>query len=715
MKLKLLAMQRSLPLLLIRIALPVQAAPDEGPAPASTAAVVAQVDAPQPTGPSALTTSDAPSTNRQTLDQVTVTASKKTQVLLDVPYAVTAIGAQEIQDRGVRDLRDMQSVVPSLFITNNSPGMTRIQLRGLSSAQGLPVVSTLLDEVTLDQGYAQRSIEVPLVDMQRVEVLRGPQGTLYGAGALGGAIRFITANPKLDATTVSVEGGVDHVAGAKDAGYFANAVGNIPLSEGVAGLRIVAGTEDIPGWIRNSFNGATNINDSREQYFRAKGLLRIGPNVDVTLLLSSYRLEADAPNLSNSQRVVLQRVNTPVTDHNIIANLVVNADLGFASLVSSSAYLNRGLTSTADVSALIPVPGGVGYTQDESSRSYSQEIRLNSNMSGPLSYTTGAYYRHLDSTVTTTIPQINSSSSGTQPFNTQEYAVFGEATLALPHDVAASLGLRYYRNHETALRTSAPAASATQDFHATSPRATVLWRYSPEGSLYADVAKGFRSGGFNAFTDNPQTYGPDELWSYEIGHKAVFLGGVVSTEVAAYFNQYRDIQGYLISNVPLPHLIIQNTGRASGPGVDLSFSVRPTDRLTWDVTYGYNDMHYKITNLDRQAGDPLNYVPKHTAGTSLTYRYAWFGTGIPGFARADYQFASKYLLIFRNQVPPVATGDEIRSLNMRVGVEFKHWQAYLEGRNLTNNYAITSPAVGAQATDARPVPRSIGVSARAEF
>ncbi len=672
-------------------------------------AAVAQTADPQPNG------RDGDDKTKETLDQVTVTASKRTQFLLDVPYAVTPISADEIRDRGVRDLRDMQSTVPSLYLNQNSPGMTRIQLRGMSTLQGLPTVGTYLDEVTLDQGYAQRSIDIPLVDMQRIEVLRGPQGTLYGASSLGGTVRFITQAPKLDTTEFITEGGVRHVSGAGGQGYYATAIGNVPLSSGVSALRIVAGTEKTPGWIDNSITGQKDINDSTREYVRAKGLLRITDNVDATLMLYSAQLKQDNLDLSNSQRTVALRVPTPVNDRTAIANLVVNADLGPLSLVSSTSYLYRSLDSSVDLSALVPVPGGSTYRQDESSRSHSQEFRLNSNGNGPLSYTTGVYYRHLDSFVTATIPQVNSRSAGTQPANSQQYAVFGEGTYAILPSLLGSVGIRYFTERQLDERFTAPQASASQRFHATSPRFNLLWRYSDEGSVYTNVAKGFRSGGFNQFTDTPLTYGPETLWSYEVGNKAAFFGNRISYDAAVYYSKYRDIQGYLVSLVPLPHAIIQNTGKASGIGYDLAVSAKLMRDLVLDVAFGYNDISYDITNLDRNQGDPLNYIPKKTLGVSLTYRYNWFGLGIPGMARADYQYASAYKIIARNQAPPTYDGDATKTINLRVGVELKRWQAYLEGRNLTNNYAITAPASGAQFENARPVPRSIGISARAEF
>lgn len=120
------------------------------------------------------------------LEEIIVTAQKREQSLLEVPQAVTVVGMEDIKDRAVRDIKGMQFSIPSLYITNNGPGQDRIQMRGISpGAQGLPAVGVYLDEVGISLDQVQRNLAVPLVDLERVEVLRGPQGTLYGQGSMG--------------------------------------------------------------------------------------------------------------------------------------------------------------------------------------------------------------------------------------------------------------------------------------------------------------------------------------------------------------------------------------------------------------------------------------------------------------------------------------------------------------------------------------------------
>jgi outer membrane receptor protein involved in Fe transport len=210
---------------------------------------------------------------------VEVTASKRKQLVIDVPYSITAIGGSEIADRGVTDIQQMQSVVPSLFINQNAPGASRIQLRGLSQGvgYGAALVGTYLDEISLNMPDAQRSLDVPLVDRARIEVLRGQQGTLYGDGSMGGTIRFITRAPRLDQFEGSVEAGFSQVSGGQT-GWRANGVVNVPLSTGVAGLRLVAGHEDLPGWVDNSASGAKDINSAKRDFLRGKLLVKPSAN-----------------------------------------------------------------------------------------------------------------------------------------------------------------------------------------------------------------------------------------------------------------------------------------------------------------------------------------------------------------------------------------------------------------------------------------------------
>jgi outer membrane receptor protein involved in Fe transport len=561
----------------------------------------------------AQTTGDG-ATDRQVIE---VTASKRKQLVIDVPYSITAIGGSEIADRGVTDIQQMQSVVPSLFINQNAPGASRIQLRGLSQGVGFgaALVGTYLDEISLNMPDAQRSLDVPLFDMARIEVLRGPQGTLYGDGSMGGTIRFITRAPRLDKFEGSVEAGISQISGGQT-GWRINGVVNVPLSTGVAGLRLVAGHEDLAGWVDNGANGAKDINSAKREFVRGKLLVKPSANIDVTAMF--FHTETDTRNGSGStaDRTIASYLATPTKDKTDLFNLVVNADLGSVRLVSSTGYLDRKIDTTAELTAvyagapfrpvIMPNPtSGGGYRQDITQKITTQELRLESDDNGPLTWTAGAYYRKTDtrsvtSDVFTDVTfRLQGGYDGTGPTNVTQTALFGELTYALSPRLALTGGLRSFKEKAENIGSKVPSDFAPPgtpatiyndraDFSATTPRLNLLWRYAPKGALYATASKGFRSGGFNA-ASTPRQYGPEDIVSVEIGNRGSLLGDALQYEVAAYHSQYSNVQAQDLPPGCTPATCLAltvNSGKASGPGLDITVSAALTKSMTLDATVG---------------------------------------------------------------------------------------------------------------------------------
>ena len=693
------------------------------------------------TAMSALAQTEAP--DRAQLDRVEVTASKRTQFVLDVPYSVSVIGGSDIADRGVADIQQMQSVVPSLFINQNAPGASRIQLRGLSQGvgYGAALVGTYLDEISLNMPDAQRSLDVPLVDMQRIEVLRGPQGTLYGDGSMGGTIRFITRAPKLDKFEAQVEAGYGQLSGG-GSGWRANGVVNVPLSAGVAGLRLVAGHEDLPGWVDNSGTGAQDINSAKRDYLRGKLLFKPSNNVDVTAMF--FHTETDTKNNSGSlaNRTIASNIASPTNDKTDLFNLVVNADLGSLRLVSSTGYLDRKIDTTAELTAvfagapfkalIMPKPtSGGAYRQDMSQKITTQELRLESDDKGPLTWTAGAYYRKTDThSVTSDVWtdatfRLQGGYDGTGPTNVRQTALFGEVTYALAPLWTVTGGLRSFREDAENVGSKLPSGFAPPgtpstiyndqaSYSATTPRLNLLWRYDPKSALYLTTSKGFRSGGFNA-TQTPRQYGPEDILNTEIGNRGSVLGDRLQYEVAVYHSKYNNVQAQDLAPGCTPatcQALTVNSGQASGPGMDITLSAALSKSLTLDASVGYSDLVYDVNTAERSKGDPLNFVPRMTASVSLSQRFQW-APSIPGMFRLDYQHSDPVKMIVRNQGVNISS-DAVDTLNARIGLEMQKWQVYLEGRNLTNSNSVTFPGIFGL-PDSRVAPRWLGMTARTQF
>jgi outer membrane receptor protein involved in Fe transport len=693
------------------------------------------------TAMSAAAQTEAP--ERAQLDRVEVTASKRTQFVLDVPYSVSVIGGSDIADRGVADIQQMQSVVPSLFINQNAPGASRIQLRGLSQGvgYGAALVGTYLDEISLNMPDAQRSLDVPLVDMQRIEVLRGPQGTLYGDGSMGGTIRFITRAPKLDKFEAQVEAGYGQLSGG-GSGWRANGVVNVPLSAGVAGLRLVAGHEDLPGWVDNSGTGAQDINSAKRDYLRGKLLFKPSNNVDVTAMF--FHTETDTKNNSGSlaNRTIASNIASPTNDKTDLFNLVVNADLGSLRLVSSTGYLDRKIDTTAELTAvfagapfkalIMPKPtSGGAYRQDMSQKITTQELRLESDDKGPLTWTAGAYYRKTDThSVTSDVWtdatfRLQGGYDGTGPTNVRQTALFGEVTYALAPLWTVTGGLRSFREDAENVGSKLPSGFAPPgtpstiyndqaSYSATTPRLNLLWRYDPKSALYFTTSKGFRSGGFNA-TQTPRQYGPEDILNTEIGNRGSVLGDRLQYEVAVYHSKYNNVQAQDLAPGCTPatcQALTVNSGQASGPGMDITLSAALSKSLTLDASVGYSDLVYDVNTAERNKGDPLNFVPRMTASVSLSQRFQW-APSMPGMFRLDFQHSDPVKMIIRNQGVNIS-GDAVDTLNARIGLEMPKWQVYLEGRNLTNSNSVTFPGIFGL-PDSRVTPRWLGMTARTQF
>lgn len=655
------------------------------------------------------------------LEEIVVTAQKKEQSLLEVPIAVSVVSNKEIADRGAMNIKDLQYSIPSLYITNNGPGQDRIQMRGISpGVQGLPAVGIYLDEVGVSFDQVQRNLAVPLVDLERIEVLRGPQGTFYGQGSMGGTIKYVTRNPDLEDVGFEGEAGLASLDDG-DVGYHVYAIANLPIAEHSFGVRLVAGYDDVPGWIDDGATGEKDINGNQQAWFRGKALWEPNDAFSASLLWQHYDLDSDHTNNSDpiDADVVTQARRDTTEDRSDLIDLILDIDLGAVDLISSTGYLDRNLLFDRDLTAffgfLVPPGGTIGIQFDIDFEVITQEIRLSSNLEGPLSWTAGFWYRdaqsrQLQSTPATPNPVVGVlDADNTAPVDAKSWSLFGDVTYAFSPQWEASVGIRYFdderRQFGSAVTFFAPSTTdRTATFDSVDPRFNLLWKFNETGSAYINVAKGFRSGGFN-FVGPPDSYGPESVWNYEIGTRSGLLNNRVTIDMALFWLNLSDAQvldvapGAVFANTI-------NTGEASGAGFEFAGSAVLSDQLTLDVTYSLNDVTFDKSNTDKQKGDPLDFVPETTWSSALTYRYSWNPTSA-GMFRIDYQYASGYE---RN----LSAGGRLKTesttyLNARVGLERESWQVYLEGKNLTGEDAVLFPPGGVATTATRPIPRSIGL------
>ncbi|HKT53246.1 MAG TPA: TonB-dependent receptor, partial [Caulobacteraceae bacterium] len=407
----------------------------------------------------------APSTGATTLSEVVVTAQKREQALIDVPLSITAVGGAELARRNASTINDLQYAVPGLSITEFSPGQQRVQLRGVSVYSGLPTVGVYLDELPLNTEANQTGQDVRLLDISRIEVLRGPQGTLYGQGAVGGTIRYITNDPDLSRYSAAVNGETGAVSGG-GTDWKVDGVVNAPLVTDRLGARLAASYQHFGGWIDNPLLGDKNVNSGHALTLRGKVAVRFSDDFKLTLMVQHQELRLGAQNLSDENHHVFDAGPTPFRSKATLLNATATYDTGFAELLSSTGYITRQDSQTADLTAtfkpflpLFDVPSAavqnVLTVTAPINKIFTQEVRLASKGETRLGWTVGAFFRDSKATadtITTVTPDLLPpgvnllAGSGTSPSNSQSWAVFGEGTYKLTPRLTALVGLRYFED-----------------------------------------------------------------------------------------------------------------------------------------------------------------------------------------------------------------------------------------------------------------------------
>lgn len=671
---------------------------------------------------------------------IIVTAQKRDERLLDVPLAITAVTGEEIERRGVTSLRELQYAVPGLSLVEQGPGQQRIQLRGVSNSNGLPTFGQYLDEMPISIDDQTQSLDLRLIDMRQIEVLRGPQGTLYGEGSMGGTIRYLTADPDLDRIGGNFESQVGSVTDGGTA-WRVNGALNLPLVTDRLGVRLVAGYEDTGGWIDSAVTGRKDVNAAKILHLRGKILANFSDDLSASIMVLHQEQKQDYQNFGQN-RVTTARVaerNNPNYD---LVNAVVRLDLGGPTLTNSFGYQSAKNDTVTDQSAtyvgllpLLPPPLGVpagtvtsvGFQSLSNIDVVSDELRLTS-APGRIEWTGGLYVRQLDRDGTTR----SVTAPGTLIYNivfvnavfkSRAAAAFGELTWRATDDLSVTGGLRYFTEDRTLRSTNRGFFANTTllnegTFSSFNPRVNVKYSFSPDSMAYISAAKGFRSGGFNLVaTGGPATYDPDKLWTYEAGTKHDLFGGRLLFEGAVYYTDWKDVQS---SFVPTGAAVgyITNGGDVRGWGTDLSLSARPVTGLTLSATYAWNNLEYKTTTAEHRPGDPADYAVRQSWSGSIDYRRPVFGN-VQGFGRLDYQHAGTARIINRSApvTSPVNVTIGARDLlNAQLGVSFGDYELSAFATNLLDvDTPIIPGPFGAIRQDIEPTPRTIGARFRATF
>jgi len=535
--------------------------------------------------------------------RIVVTSSKRLERQGDVAGTVTLLGGAELERRGSRDQEDSLKLAPGVQFNKGDFASNTITIRGIGTqtanegggAQQAPTGS-YLEDVPMASPLGKGTVLDPLLwDMDRVEILRGPQGVLFGSGSLGGAVRYLINKPRFGQFEASLKG---EYASVSEGSRALSTYGmlNTPLSDTVA-LRVVAFDRRDPGYIDNLGTRKKDANDVQQRGGRA--LLSIRPHKDLTatLVLSSQKTDqGDTFSVSPDPKKLQHTApnNSTRSSTTTFNSLTLDWNLGSHTLTSITGNWRHKGSSLIDDTELFASQGivvpQVFRPTTSSMKADSQELRIASNPGGSLSYVAGAFVQNVSASGTgqqidpsaafgiATLVDLKSQGGGS------ERAVFVDTEYNFGNGWSAGAGVRHYR-------TEVDSSSAGTQFGAPSnvgpistsdsgvtPKFTTKFKISDSAQWYAVASKGYRYGGVNGSAPF-KAYKSDSLWSYETGLR-LSPGQELRFDLAAFVLDWKDAQfTYFIPPTPtnpLPQSGIDNVGKARSTGLEAQVRYRLT-------------------------------------------------------------------------------------------------------------------------------------------
>jgi outer membrane receptor protein involved in Fe transport len=715
------------------------------------------------------------------LETIIVTAQKREQEAIDVPVSVTALGGQQLSHAGLQHLEDYVAQVPGMSITANG-GSMQVTLRGISTglSQSAPTTSIYIDEAPIGSvnAYAAGAGLVPDLDpydLSRIEVLKGPQGTLFGAGAMGGMLRYVTTGAEFDHLGGSITAGVDTLEDGGD-GHVERVTLDLPFDNETMALRISAFDRHEAGYTENVLKKETHVDTTDTVGGRAVFAWKIDSDWRVDLWGMTQRLHSIDGNGFDVNGATLQPIYGRYefesaldfgdhTEYNI-GNLTVHGKIGSFNLVSSSTFQivdafagGDGTDSYGLLATLLGNPGRAVLTQlHEHTQRESQELRLDSTaFDDRLYYDGGLYFTHEDDENRIPgFPTYSLATGAPQPIaipgsgvafpgglvqakidtSYEEGSAFANATYRISPQFDLQGGLRFGESRQTYDQDYSgllftPPTSLLQEgkTRATNFLATLSYKPTQTDSFYVRAANGYRPGGPSAATPmtgaNP-IVGPDKLTSLELGWKSIRDDGKLSFDTAVFQTDWQDIQ---IQTSADGDAFFVNGGTAVSQGAEAALAYVPIKGLTVRADIGYTDARLtEDTFAARVApgiplgrdGDRLPFVPKVSGSLGSEYRWPlsadWTGTAggsvnHVGNRKSDYSGNEGV------DVPCYTT------VHLNASIENSSWRVSAYVRNLTNsdgiiylaNRGLLPMLAGVPYTAGVIRPRTIGVELSYRF
>ena len=663
------------------------------------------------------------------LEEIVVTARRREESVLEIPESITAFTALDIENKRIDSLRAMVDLTPNVIVRETfRSNETFITMRGISTAQGgLPAASFIVDGVQLG---GNEFINQDLFDIERIEVLRGPQGSLFGQGAIAGAINIVTKAP-----TNEIEGFLKASYGNEASMRLAGSVSG-PIVEDQWYFRLSGYSRDSGGLIENV--RGEKIDASDHSGVRAR-LEYEGENLDLSIRGSTSSGSGgaamqDRPVLGDDGNPVApDDVTNPGPRSNIIGSedtdfsdfsLRLDYDLGGATLTSISALAGaqQDVYGDGDFGPADVVFQDLTFTSDV----FNQELRLTSDDDQRFRWLVGVFYQERDeladvfvafsdqSPVNAGMTILNQSNKTTS----DSRAAFGQFDYDLSDRTEFSLGLRYDDDEQTTVDRNNPGPTAADaTFSKLQPKVQLSHQWTDEALVFATYSEGFRSGGF---TQN-DLFEDEETANYEVGFKSRFAGGSVALNASLYRIDYTNQQlSFVIFDEGVAQRGVLNLSDTDINGFEFELSTTPTDNLRMHIGIGYVDAVVKSADTSALEvlgitatvdGNRSPLVPELTANLSLTYTQP-LGNGLELLWHGDFRRRGDYYFDPFNEIKTAANS----FVNLNVRLDAPSWSIGLWGRNVGDVRHATNISIGSSNRNrVQNQPQSFGLEGTYRF
>lgn len=704
-------------------------------------------DVPASASPTAKSVAEEP-------QRVEVTAGKRKQLQSEVAGTVTALSGAKLEQLGATDAEDVFKLSPGVQFNKGNADGALFSIRGIGTNTtsdnvifGQAPTGIYIEDIPFTDPYVfVSSPDLAPFDLERVEVLRGPQGALYGSSSLGGAVRYLFVKPDLKELHFSLLGGASRVAGG-GTGYTANAMANIPLSTDVAALRMVLTKRKDAGYVDNLQSGHKDVNSNRAESARLILALKPMSSLDITATYVNQKSQQEgsgAVSPDPDQLTVRTPTDAHVDSRFELGTVQANWEVAGLRLTSLTGYQTKKRHVVNDVSYLL-VPdftmyGGIEYpnvdrsinVEPRRSNSFTQEFRLASASPGAVNWLVGAFHQKANffRSQVITLPGANDPENLPDDIyfetvrrgSATENSLFADFDWKLTPDWSIGAGARYFKTHVEFERSNygAPFTRFADSDKGVTPKFSTRYQFTPAVSAYATASRGYRFGGINTVGLLP--YKSDSLWNYETGLR-LQPSRTLTASLSVFTLDWKDIQ--VSSADANGFVIISNVAKARSNGLEATLGWRADSNLSVNAALAYTDAKIKssfvsASGIDVASGTRLPGVAKLQTTVDATYRF-----GGPFDSAGSFTAVLQRLGTRRAQMDAERSLPGYTTVDLRLAFGFSNWELTGFVQNAANSRGQSSAAINFSTyqnpgavnyTEWYPIrPRTIGMNLRYDF